>query len=146
MRIQAAREGRQLDVRGAVAELTRYDAVISGRIAVGLVDRASIYAARESRRDLNQQDIRDALDDLMVSISSADERQALLAIAHTTWKPHLPWLAARALGMSEQMPAFVGQLLNAMGELDVELLQHRMDALRSFATTDDHGTQRSPRR
>jgi hypothetical protein len=129
MRIQAAREHRQLDVAVVAAELKRNDVVVSGRIAVGLVERASVYAATEGRRDLTDHDIARALDDLMVGISAADEYQALLAIAHTTWKPHLPWQAARKLGISIQVPAFVGAFLDSGGELDLAKLHRRIDEL-----------------
>jgi hypothetical protein len=132
MAIQAKREGRAVDVAAVAAELRRYGAVLSGRVAVDLVGRASVYAARENRRNLTDVDVRQALADLMSTVSQADEQQALLAIAHTTWKPHLPWRAARELGLPVQVPPYVGALLDATGELDLMRLHERLAELEKY--------------
>src|SRR5262249_32767090 len=112
MRIQATRDGRGIDVAEVAAELRRAQGTMSRRTAVGRVERAGAYGGRP----LAGADIRQALDDLMLPEGSSDELQALQAIAHTTWKPHLPWQAARALNLPVDIPSYVEPLLNEFGE------------------------------
>lgn len=123
MRIAARREGRDLDGEEARRAVAGYGRLVTGRVLVDVTDRAMTLA--DMRGDtLAGQHLEEAFGDLMAALDQGEhEHLALQALAVATFQSHLPWVAARRLGLEPHVPGYAARLIDpATGRLDRDRL------------------------
>ncbi len=130
MHIHARAKGLVIDIDAARNLLAQHPGLISGRDAVALIDRAHTHARmRNQPHSVNGDNIAFALADKLPSITTGAEYHALQAIAHTTWRSHLPWIAAAQLGLPVEIPSYVQPVIDAAGDIDQAKLHARLREL-----------------
>lgn len=132
MSIQARREGVDLDGEGAARALARARVTFSGRQAVRLLGRSHLVALRAGRTRVEEGDVAAAIGEALHGIGPEEELQALLAVAATSWKSHLPWIAARHYGDEAAVPPpYMAGLVTPDGSVAMDKLSARIDELRA---------------
>lgn len=133
MQIAARREGRSLDDGAALAAVEKIDRLLTGRVLVDVLDRAMTLADLEdSSGQIQQPQLDAAFADLLTALDPDEhEYLALRAIQLCTFKSHLPWTAAQALGEQPHLPGYLTPLLSEAGDLDLARLRQRVQQLES---------------
>lgn len=127
--ITARQQHHALDTKAATDLVTRYGALLTGRLLVDILDRAISFAGRGAHIEAEQ--LKEAFDDLLVGVDPLEhEYLALQAIMLTTFRSHLPWEAAKVLGQRPHIPGYLRPLMNLDGSLDMSKVRARVAQLR----------------
>lgn len=127
--ITAAREGHHLETREALEEVQRYGRLVTGRVLVDVMDRATTLAAGAGEPVAGRH-LREAFDELLTAVNAAQhEVLALRAVALTTFASRLPWEASRRLGLPTHVPYYLDGVVDpATGRTDQDRLASLLTA------------------
>ncbi|MEY9951021.1 ATP-binding protein [Leifsonia sp. EB34] len=130
MAIQARRDAIDFDSAEAGLALADAPVAVSGRQAVRLFHRAHIHALESAHSAVRGAHVAAAIAESLHFIGPEEERQSLLAVRATTWAGHLPWNAARHLGVDGAVPpAYLDTCVRPDGTLDVAAIDDRLRKL-----------------
>jgi hypothetical protein len=131
--IEANKRLWALESSAALEVLTGRKELLTGRGLVRLLHSAAVIAARHERAGtILAEDVQSAFDlSLEAGDSPRQEYMALCALAHAESRDAWPWVAAMALGHTPEIPPYVLQLMDSMGELNLVSLRQRIDDLKA---------------